>query len=344
MIRVLLLADTHLGFDLPARPRVERRRRGPDFFASTRRALEPALAGEVDAVVHGGDLLFRSEVRPGLVAQALEPLLEVADRGVPVVLVPGNHERSMLPFSLLAAHEHLHVLDRPRTVRLDLAGTPVAVGGFPCERDEIRHQFRALVSATGLSDIDADVRLLCMHQTIEGARVAGHTFRSGRDIVRGRDLPTGIAAVLCGHIHRAQVLRSDLAGRALAAPVFYPGSIERTSLAERVEAKGYLVLELAADPRTGGRVARHVFHELPARPMVAVTLNATGLGSAELAERIERTLGAYPPDAVVRLRIAGELSAASLRVLRADALRRLHPPSMTVQIRLQYDTPGARRT
>ena len=32
MIRVLLLADTHLGFDLPSKPRVERRRRGPDFF------------------------------------------------------------------------------------------------------------------------------------------------------------------------------------------------------------------------------------------------------------------------------------------------------------------------
>lgn len=42
-IRVLLLADTHLGFDLPLSPRVDRVRRGPDFFANTRRALEPAL-------------------------------------------------------------------------------------------------------------------------------------------------------------------------------------------------------------------------------------------------------------------------------------------------------------
>ena len=53
-IRVLLLADTHLGFDQPVRPRVERRRRGPDFFANTRLALAPALRGEVDLVVHLG--------------------------------------------------------------------------------------------------------------------------------------------------------------------------------------------------------------------------------------------------------------------------------------------------
>ena len=53
--RVLLIADTHLGFDLPLRPRVERRRRGPDFFANFDRALEPARRGKVDLLVHGGE-------------------------------------------------------------------------------------------------------------------------------------------------------------------------------------------------------------------------------------------------------------------------------------------------
>jgi exonuclease SbcD len=105
-IRVLLLADTHLGFDFPLRPRVKRRRRGPDFFANTREALGPARRGEIDLVVHGGDLLYRSKVPAELVRMALEPLLEVADRGVPVVLVPGNHERSAIPYPRLGgAHQ-----------------------------------------------------------------------------------------------------------------------------------------------------------------------------------------------------------------------------------------------
>src|SRR5262245_37569040 len=51
-IRILLLADSHLGFDLPTRERVRRRRRGHDFLANYATALEPALAGEVDLVVH----------------------------------------------------------------------------------------------------------------------------------------------------------------------------------------------------------------------------------------------------------------------------------------------------
>jgi DNA repair exonuclease SbcCD nuclease subunit len=337
VLKVLLLADTHLGFDLPAKPRVEKRRRGPDFFANTRLALEPALRSEVDLVVHGGDLLYRSKVPAWLVERALEPLLELADAGVPVVLVPGNHERSALPYPLLASHENLHVLDRPKTVGLEFDGVRLAVGGFPCERDRVRERFEQLVSDCGVLDSDADIRLLCTHQTIEGSRVKGYTFRSGADVVRGCDIPSGIAAVLCGHIHRSQLLTTDLAGRDLAAPVLYPGSVERTSLAERDEAKGYLVLNFAADRRRGGRLVRSDFRELPARPMVVVSVDATGLRPTELEDRIRREIGQHPDDAVVSLRIDGNIAPGGAEVLRAANLRRLHPATMTMTLRFRAD-------
>ncbi|MCA9565794.1 MAG: metallophosphoesterase, partial [Myxococcales bacterium] len=120
MIRVLLLADTHIGFDDPLRPRVERRRRGPDFLRNFRIALAGARRGGVDLVVHGGDLLFRSKVPPSLVQMAMEPLMEVAELGIPVILVPGNHERSRIPYPLLAAHPMIHIFDRPRPVLLEI--------------------------------------------------------------------------------------------------------------------------------------------------------------------------------------------------------------------------------
>ena len=333
MIRLLLLADTHLGFDLPARPRVEKRRRGPDFFANTRLALEPAIRGEVDLVVHGGDLLYRSNVPAGLVGLALEPLLEVADAGVPVVLVPGNHERSVLPYPLFAAHEMLHVLDHPQTVELIVNGTKVALGGFPCVRDGIRDVFAGRLRATNVLGVDADLRLLCIHQTVEGARVKGYTFLNGADVIPGSAVPDGLAAVLSGHIHRAQVLDRDLGGRALAAPVYYPGSVERTSLAERDEAKGFMILEFEADARRGGRLVKNTFHELPARPLFAVAIDASGLGAATLSETIQRELEALPGDAVVQLRVGGELVPEAAEMIRAARLRAMHPPTMTVDLR-----------
>ncbi|MBC8461171.1 MAG: metallophosphoesterase [Deltaproteobacteria bacterium] len=81
IIRILFIADSHLGFDLPFRPRVVRQRRGSDFFNNFERALLPALNGSVDCVVHGGDLFYRSKVPARLVTMAFEPLKRVADKG-----------------------------------------------------------------------------------------------------------------------------------------------------------------------------------------------------------------------------------------------------------------------
>ena len=251
-LRLLLLADTHLG--LPSNA----------HFAAFERALLPAHRGEVDLVVHGGDILYRSKVRPNLVLDAFAPLKRVADTGVPVVLVPGNHERSAIPYPLLAAHPGVHIIDRPRTVSLNVRGMSVSVSGFPNDRDRIRESLARLLEMTEWRSHSADVRLLAIHQSVEGATVGpvGFTFRSAPDVIPGRAIPSGFAAVLAGHIHRHQVLTKDLRGRALAAPVFYPGSTAMTSFAERYEAKGYVTMELAADARRGGRVADWAFHEL----------------------------------------------------------------------------------
>jgi len=332
LLRVLALADTHLGFDLPLRPRVQRRRRGPDFFANTRLALAPARRGDVDLVVHGGDVLYRSKVRPALVQMAFEPLLEVADAGVPVVVVPGNHERSAIPYPLLVAHPHLTVLDRPQTIRLTLAGLRVAVSGFPCARDDIRARFAGLLAQTRWQDHPADLRILCMHQTVEGARVGpvGYTFRRGADILPGRALPAGFAAVLAGHIHRHQVLTADLGGHPLAAPVLYPGSIERTSSAERDETKGYLILDLRPEPDTDGSLARWRFEPLPARPLVDLDLDVAGLDADSLRAALTKHLAGLDPDAVVTIRPFAPPTPEAADVLRAPSLRALAPPTMTV--------------
>jgi exonuclease SbcD len=256
-VRLLFLSDTHLGFDLPARPRAERPRRGPDFFESFERALAPARAGEVDAVLHGGDLLYRSRVPPWLSDAALAPLRRLAADGLPVLLLPGNHERSQVPHPLLARQANLHVFDRPRTVLLERGGIRAAFAGFPHARD-VRARFRALLDEALAGAPPADVSVLCLHQCVEGATCgpADFTFRDGDDVVRRRELPRDAAAVLCGHVHRHQVLRAEG-----APPVVYAGSTERTSWAEAGEAKGTVVLELAR-----GGLTSLEFRPLPDRP------------------------------------------------------------------------------
>ncbi|MCK4765960.1 MAG: metallophosphoesterase [Candidatus Aminicenantes bacterium] len=334
VIRILFLADTHLGFDLPFKPRIEQRRRGPDFFANFEKALEPALKGEVDAVVHGGDLLYRSKVPAALVNMAFEPLKKVADRGVPIYLVPGNHERSAIPFRLLAEHPNIHIFHRAFTFILTLHGFTLAMSGFPYVRENVREKFPGLLAQTGYRKIKADCNLLCMHHCVEGAAVGEHNFVfRGQDFVVGlAEIPAAFAAVLSGHIHRFQVVTKDLPGRTILVPVFYPGAIERTSFAEKNEKKGYLTLEIATSGPDKGSLRGWQFHQLPARPMREIILPAAGKTGAELESGIKNILEKLPADSIVKLKIIDKVEEEALPVLRAASLRSIAPPTMNVSV------------
>jgi len=314
-VRVLFLSDTHLGLDLPARPRVARRRRGDDFFANFHRVLDDAARVQPDLLIHGGDLFFRSRVRASLVTRVFDALRGLADTGVPIVIVPGNHERSRIPNSLLDLHPNIHILAKPQT--LTFANGLLAVSGFPYTRD-VRTRFTDLLEQTKWREADAPIRLLVIHQIVEGAQVEGYTFRRGGEVIRCRELPRDATAVLCGHVHRHQILRHDLAGQRMPTPVYFPGSIERTSFAERNEHKGYLDFHLEPGAPPG-----HRFCQLPARPMVTLELTA-----AQATKTALRTLLArQPADAVVRIRVRGPST------LHDGNVRALAPATMNVSVR-----------
>lgn len=331
-VRILFLADSHLGTDLPLRPRVERRRRGHDFLANHGRALERALGEDVDVVVHGGDVFDEPRIPLEIARLAYAPILRVADTGRPVFIVPGNHERSVLPHAGLLRHPRIHVFDRPRTFTVAVRGVTLALSGFPYERRDVRSRFRLLVEETGWRGEAADVRLLCVHHCVEGATVgpSDFTFTRAPDVIRGRDLPPEFAGVLSGHIHRHQVLTRDPEGNALPAPVLYPGSVERTSAAEIGEEKGYMTLHVDPDGRAD---LRWRFEPLPARPMLVRRVAAGRADGSDLASALRGLVGAAPADAVLTVHVDGELGAAHRRLISAAGLRDLAPRTMNLEVR-----------
>ena len=337
MIKLLFLADTHLGFDYPFRPRIQRRRRGEDFFANYHRALEPALKQEVDAIVHGGDLLFRSRVSARLVDMAFAPLKEIADKGTKVYIVPGNHERSKIPFKILSLHPNIYIFDHPRTFVVEKRGLRVSLSGFPYCRENVRAQFPKILQETGWREYqkNCDGHILCVHHCFEGAKVGpvNYTFRYKEDVIRLCDVPQEFTAVLAGHIHRYQILTKDLMGRSLSTPVFYPGSIERTSFAEKDEKKGYFILNVAPNNHNSLSVQEWEFLELPARPMVKVNISTQGMDEKKLQANINKSLKSLSPQSVVKLDIQGFIPERCLPVLRASSLRALAPKEMNISVR-----------
>lgn len=317
-IKILFFADSHLGFDLPLRPRVERRRRGHDFFANFHTILKTAVDENVDFIVHGGDLFFRAVLPNALVTKVALPLAEVAESGIPIYIVPGNHERSRIPNHLGFAHRNIRIFHQPHTFIFEKAGFRLALDGFPFTR-QIGLKFPYRISQTGYNKIRADARLLCLHQAISGALVGvmNYTFRQGPEVISGNQLPPNYLAVLSGHIHRSQILKADAEGRQFPCPVIYSGSIERTSFVERDEEKGFFILHLDCTQNT----VTPEFDKLPARPMYKISTACNGFNRNEYLKKIALELQALPADSVVQVvlpaQYSGEISSGELRALAA---------------------------
>lgn len=340
MIRILALADTHLGFDYPFKPRVERRRRGPDFFANFDRALEPALKGEVDLIVHGGDVFYRSKIPGKLVDMVFTRFHRVADRGVPVYIVPGNHERSRIPYRLLAEHPNIHFFDLPISYVFQKNGFAIALAGFPAVRKDVRSKFPEVLNQTSWQETGAAGTILCMHQSVDGATTGPHhyTFRRKPDVVDVHDIPSSFLAVITGHMHRQQVIRQDLAGRSLSFPVYYPGSVERTSFAEKNEIKGYILIDIRRDGAGNAMLDTAEFRQLPVRSMVDLEFDTAVIKTEAFEPWLKDHLSAISEDSIVRLCLKGQLDERLLQLITAKSLRSRAPVTMNIVLKWKGST------
>lgn len=333
-VKVLFLSDTHLGFDMPFRPRVQRRRRGPDFFENFHRALEPARRREVDCVVHGGDILFRSKVPAALVEMAFNPLRKVAASGIPVFVVPGNHERSQIPYRLLASDPNIYIFDSPKSYTLQIKDMKILFSGFPYFRNNVRESFLSLLKAAAWEKDQAYLRILCVHHCFEGAQVGpgNYTFRHAEDVIRMNEIPDGFAAVLSGHIHRHQILTTDLGGKAIKCPVFYSGSTERTSFAEKDEDKGYLLLKFDTEKSSDQPILSYKFRRLQTRPMLDLKLDVSQFDSASIRQWLKKLAVSIDKDAIAKINILGSVDDSKLKFLNSSYIRSVLPATVSFNL------------
>jgi DNA repair exonuclease SbcCD nuclease subunit len=229
-MRILHLSDTHLGAATAFVGAPPGWSRAHDHAAAFEAALGPAYREEVDVVLHTGDLFDRSRPPEAAMTLALQHFTTLARR-VPVVVMPGNHDRQGLRAHLSCPPPGLFVIDTATHMRLP----GLRLGVVPFERVPARWAQQARIA------VDEGVDLLLCHQSFDGSRVPGHVFRpmEGADTLGAADLPPNAPLVLTGHIHSRQDLR--LAGRR----ILHVGSTERTSFVERGEAKGSMVLDLS---------------------------------------------------------------------------------------------------
>ena len=338
-IRLLFLSDSHLGFDMPMRNGTGKRRRGDDFFRVFDEALKPAMNGDMDLVLHGGDLFFRSRIPVWLTREVLKRIQELSKRGVPFCFVPGNHERSQIAHPILWGMEHVHVFEEPKTVVLTIRGITLSISAFPFFRGNIRTQFRKVLANTGHHGNTADIRILCMHQIVEGACVGpvGFQFNGGPQVIRGADVPHQFAAIFAGHIHRHQILQMQTESNDYPCTVVYAGSTERTSFAERDETKGYIMAELGSSGDGRGEVRHISFRPVRTRRMYVRRVCMQRYPRTIHPELIASLFNGVEEYAILRIEVLISIENKEAFDLLRKKIRSRCPRDVIIDIRRRYE-------
>jgi exonuclease SbcD len=361
MIRLLHFADVHLGMHNYGRwdPETGLSVRLMDFLAAFDRIVERALTGDVDLVVFAGDAYKSRDPTPTYQREFAVRVKRLAQAGIPVVLVAGNHDT---PHAIGRANaidifdtlrvENVHVIQQLGFLTISTHGGSVQVLGLPwivrsaiLAREEHRGLSLQEVNALIVDRVTNIVThpheglisrldpclptVLIAHGTVQGA-----SYSSERSVMLGQEVilplslvtPPAFDYAALGHIHKHQELSSH-------PPVVYSGSIERLDFGEEKEQKGYVLAKV----RRGG--AEWEFVPLPTRPFVTIEVQATEPDpTGQVVAAIHRR---EIEGAVVRLII--HITAECEPLLRDEEIRRALEPAFHLTALVRDVERSARR-
>jgi DNA repair exonuclease SbcCD nuclease subunit len=257
--------------------------------------------------------------------------------------VPGNHERSQLPTSLFLNHPLINVFTQPKIFLHRINNTKILIGGFPFIRGNISQGLIDILRQTGWYQHQGDIKILALHQAIEGATVGPgtFTFRRGKDVISLSSLPGDAKTILCGHIHRKQILEKRVQNTSMALPVIFSGSTERTSFAEKDEKKGFYHIKFTVDSDGKWFLSELRFFELPSRPMEDLYIDPD-YSEQKFIELIQNKIKVIHPDSIIRFNSNKPVNRQLRNVMTTKYLSQLLPANLNFTLSSKLFDPDAR--
>ncbi len=297
-MKILHTADIHIGYENFGRldPATGLNTRLLDFQRCFNFMVETAIHEKVDVFLFCGDAYRTHDPSPTqqkIFADCLRPL---ADAGIPMVMLTGNHDQpvSFGKASSISIFEHLTgavtIFEHPALKVVQTKSGPLQVLGLPWPirskllakeeykdktpsevRELIEEKYAEFVQIVVENDLDPSLpTVLAAHLTVQGAEMSG----SERSSVIQHE-PTFLVShlaypaldyVALGHIHRFQDRNEGH-----RPPVVYSSSIERVTFKEADTPKGFVLVEIMGNGHQ--RQTNYRFVETPARRFVSVMLD-----------------------------------------------------------------------
>lgn len=358
-IRLLHFADLHVGIERYGHIDLATglNGRAMDFLRRLSDLIDFAIARKVDLVIFAGDAYKNRDPNSTYRREFAWRIKELADHGIPVVLIPGNHDlpavaaraSSIEVFATLSV-PNVHVLEQFELITLTAArGQPVQVAAAPyplsselLSQDEYRgislEDRDNIISAKMVESIQALAErareqpgtpaILVGHFSVSNAELGSERgLMVGRDVVVPRSVladPTWDYVAL-GHIHKHQDLNVGA-----HPPVVYSGSVDRVDFGEEREPKGWVLAEVGRG-RTSYQFITH--HQRQARRFV--TIDCDCRQAADPTDEVLKAIARREvEDAIVRVRVE----------LRQDQEAALKERTIRAALAGAYDIAAISRT
>ena len=337
------IADTHLGYE-----QYGVRERFNDFSRAFWDIIDDALYREADFLVIAGDLFHKRAIDALTLIHAIEGLKKLKAKGIPVIAIEGNHDRSYyregISWLQFLCHEQYLTLLSPRMrdgapiiapweqstmagSYMDVLDGKVRVYGLPWQGAATARSIEGLSQALEAARAEEEAagieyRLLMMHTGVDGVvpRVQGLPT-----MAHFQSLRRHVDYLALGHVHKPYEFDDW---------IYNPGSTETCGVEEAAwEDRGYYFVEIDSVAQSGDASPskHHASHLVSKRrPFARLEVRVDGLSEPnEVYNRLEtycrRERSRYEGDALrplVQAQLIGTLAfdAGSLDIAYMEKL------------------------
>jgi len=285
-MKILHVADTHLGYSAYRKVTEDGiNQREVDVYDAFKQFVDYAVKSKPDLIIHAGDLF--DSVRPNnrAITFAIKQVLRLSKRGIPFVLIAGNHEHPKLKetghiFSIFDHMEHVYPVYNAKyeVLSFDINNEKITIHAVPqsSSKDEFDNNLDKLKS-----DSSSDYNILITHGCVKG--IKEFSMNEFNELfIPVSYLKADFDYIALGHYHKYTEVSSN---------AFYAGSTECLTFTDSGDKKGFIELELT------DKKLDHIFITLRNRPMIDTKpIQCFNLSLDEVMKKIKDTVGVVEPE------------------------------------------------
>ena len=108
--------------------------RSDDFLENFIIIMDRALEDDIDFLIIAGDIFDRSKPNPIIRQIIIDKLVKLSSKK-PILLIPGNHDKSKFHKGLLFLHKNLHIYNTPTIETIVIKDLKLSVSAVCPERE-----------------------------------------------------------------------------------------------------------------------------------------------------------------------------------------------------------------